>query len=43
VPDLSAESISAIRIFLKDKQNGVMNNPRRFSTQELADKGIVSD
>jgi len=42
VPGLSSEAIYGIRMFLKDGRNGAFNNPRRFSTQELADKGIVS-
>lgn len=41
VPGLSGEAISGIRTFLKDKKHGRYNNPRPFSTPEVAAKGIV--
>jgi len=42
VPRLSLQATTGIRMFLKDKQNGKTSNPRPFSTDEVAAKGIVS-
>ena len=41
VPGLSSTAKANIRKFLSDKKNGVHNNPRPFSNDELAEKGIV--
>lgn len=42
VPGLSVTAQSNIRKLVADKKKGVQNNPRPFSTEELAEKGIVS-
>jgi hypothetical protein len=42
VPGLSQNAKCGIRKFVGDRQMGVHNNPRPFSTPALAKQGIVS-
>ena len=42
VPGLSVRGKSEIRRFLKDKSMGINNNPRPFSSEDHAARGIVS-
>ena len=41
VPGLSSLAKSNIRKFIRDKKMGIHNNPRPFSTSQLAEQGIV--
>ena len=43
VPGLSLSAKSNIRKFVADRKLGKHNNPRSFSTPELAEQGIVRD
>ena len=42
VPGLSTLAKVSIKKYLADKQMGIHNNPRSFSTTQMAEQGIVS-
>ena len=42
VPGLSTLAKVSIKKYVADKQMGIHNNPRPFSTTQMAEQGIVS-